>query len=225
LAGTGKSTIARTIARRYSEQGHLGASFFFSSGVQDVSQAGRFFTSLAVQLSNRIPSLQHYILDAISKNEDIASHSLSDQWRQLILHPLSKLDSYDSQLRCILIIDALDECENEYHIRTILQLLAEARSLTTVRLRVFLTSRPEIPVRHGICAIPQAEHQDFVLHSIQPTIINHDISLFLEHNLGRLSQEWTLGAGWPGEQVLQQLVQKSMLVGLLTTAKSLQKRG
>jgi hypothetical protein len=81
LAGTGKSTIARTIARRYSEQGHLGASFFFSRGVQDVSHAGRFFTSLAVQLSKRIPSLQHYISDAISKNEDIASHSLSDQWR------------------------------------------------------------------------------------------------------------------------------------------------
>jgi adenylate kinase family enzyme len=81
LAGTGKSTIARTIARRYSEQGHLGASFFFSRGVQDVSHAGRFFTSLAVQSSNHVPSLQHYISDAISKNKDIASQSLSDQWR------------------------------------------------------------------------------------------------------------------------------------------------
>lgn len=78
--------------------------------------------------------------------------------------------------------------------------------MTTVRLRVFLTSRPEIPIRHGIRAIPQAEHQDFVLHSIQPTIVNHDISLFLEHNLGIIRQEWTLGAGWPGEQVLRQLV-------------------
>jgi hypothetical protein len=30
LAGTGKSTIARTVAREYFEQGRLGASFFFS---------------------------------------------------------------------------------------------------------------------------------------------------------------------------------------------------
>lgn len=81
LAGTGKSTIARTIARRYSERGYLGASFFFSRGVQDMSHAGRFFTSLAAQLSNYIPSLQHYISNAISKNKDIASQSLSDQWR------------------------------------------------------------------------------------------------------------------------------------------------
>ena len=106
----------------------------------------------------------------------------------------------------MLIVDALDECDNEDHIRIILQLLAEARSLTTVRLRVFLTSRPEIPIRHGICHIPQAEHQDFILHNIPPTIVNHDISLFLEYNLGIIRQEWTLGADWPGEVALRQLV-------------------
>jgi hypothetical protein len=153
-----------------------------------------------------MPSLQHYISNAISDNIDIASQSLRDQWRQLILRPLSKLDSYNSQLHCVLIIDALDECDNENDIRTILQLLAEARSLRRVQLRVFLTSRPEIPIRHGICAIPQSEHQDFVLHNIQPSIVNHDISLFLEYNLGMIGQDWNLGAGWPGEQVVRQLV-------------------
>jgi hypothetical protein len=69
-----------------------------------------------------------------------------------------------------------------------------------------LTSRPEVPIRHGIRAIPQAEHQDFVLHNIQPMIINHDISLFLEYHLGIIGQEWTLGPKWPGEEVLRQLV-------------------
>jgi hypothetical protein len=69
-----------------------------------------------------------------------------------------------------------------------------------------LTSRPEVLIRHGIRTIPQAEHQDFVLHNIQPIIINHDISLFLEYHLGIIRQEWTLGAKWPGEEVLRQLV-------------------
>ncbi|OAF58542.1 hypothetical protein VC83_04965 [Pseudogymnoascus destructans] len=36
LAGTGKSTISRTVARRYNEQKRLGASFFFSKGDGDV---------------------------------------------------------------------------------------------------------------------------------------------------------------------------------------------
>jgi hypothetical protein len=44
LPDTGKSTIARTVSRKYFEQGRLAASFFFSSGGRDVSYAGKFFT-------------------------------------------------------------------------------------------------------------------------------------------------------------------------------------
>ncbi|XMA20307.1 hypothetical protein WAI453_013098 [Rhynchosporium graminicola] len=106
----------------------------------------------------------------------------------------------------IIVVDALDECEDDKDIRIILQLIAEARSLTTVQLRMFLTSRPAIPIRHGIRAIPQAEHQDFVLHDIQLMIINHDIYLFLEHHLGIIGQELSIRAGWPGGEVLRQLV-------------------
>ncbi|KAL5330128.1 hypothetical protein ACEPPN_003653 [Leptodophora sp. 'Broadleaf-Isolate-01'] len=206
LAGTGKSTIARTVARRYFEQKRLGASFFFSRGGGDVGHAGKFFTSFAVQLAYNVPSLRRYISEAVEEQIDIANHSLRDQWQQLVLRPLSKLDRRFSPASYLLIVDALDECDNKGHIRTILQLLAEVRSLTTIRLRVFLTSRPEIPIRHGICAIPQAEHQEFVLHRIQPAVVNHDISLFLEYNLGMIRQEWSLGADWPGEVVLRQLV-------------------
>ena len=159
-----------------------------------------------MQLAYSVPSIRRHILEATEEQIHIANHSLGDQRRQLVLGPLSRLDERLSPSSYLLIIDALDECDNADHIRTILQLLAEARSLTTVRLRIFLTSRPEIPIRHEIRAIPQAEHQVFILHNIPPTIVDYDISLFLEYNLGILRQEWTLGAGWPGEQVLRQLV-------------------
>ena len=103
-------------------------------------------------------------------------------------------------------IDAIDECESDIDVRLILQLLVEAQSLEKVRLRVFLTSRPEIPIRHGMYNIPQAQHQDFVLQDIPPATINHDIALFLKHNLRLIGREWTLGADWPTEVVLRQLV-------------------
>jgi hypothetical protein len=171
-----------------------------------VSHAGKFFTSIAVQLANSIPSLRYYTCNAISNCKDIASQSFRDQWNQLILFPLSKLGSDSSSSSYVLVIDALDECDKDEHIRMVLQLLAEARTLKTTRLRILLTSRPEIPIRHGFYQIPDAQHQDFVLHNVLPTIINHDISLFLEYNLGIIRQEWTLGADWPGEVVLRQLV-------------------
>jgi hypothetical protein len=203
LAGTGKSTIARTISLKYFKQKRLAASFFFSKGGGDIGHAGRFFTSLAVQLARNIPQTQQFIADALLEHDNIADQSLRDQWRQLILRPLSMLDSRSSY---VLIVDALDECDNEDNIRTILQLLGEARKLKTVRLRVFLTSRPEVPIRHGFCQMPNSEHQDFVLHNISPSIVNHDISIYLQYNLKLIAAERSLGAGWPGEQIIERLV-------------------
>jgi len=102
-----------------------------------------------------VPSLQTHICDAVRERSDIANLSLLDQWRELVTRPLKlvKSDKPSSLSSYLLIIDALDECDNEGHVRTILQLLAEVRSLSTVRLRVFLTSRPEVPIRYGIHAI------------------------------------------------------------------------
>ena len=91
-------------------------------------------------------------------------------------------------------------------IRMILQLLTEARTSKTVRLRVFLTSRHEIPIRHGFYQILDTERQDFVLHNISPSIVNHDISIFLQHNLNFTAGERSLGASWLGEQIVKRLV-------------------
>lgn len=114
-----------------------------------MSNAGRFVTSIALQLANNIPILRQYICNAIIKHIEVASQSLCDQWCQLILRPLFRLGSCSSPSSYVLIVDALDECDKEEHIRIILRLLAEAQTLKTVRLWVFLTSRPEILVRHG----------------------------------------------------------------------------
>ncbi|TAQ84472.1 hypothetical protein B7494_g7219 [Chlorociboria aeruginascens] len=204
LAGTGKSTIARTVARRYDDQKRLGASFFFSRGGGDASHAGKFVTSLARQLAYAVPDLKPHICEAVKKQSDIANLSFLDQWGKLILGPLSRLER--SHQSYILALDALDECENDNDVRIILQLLAKARLLPTVRLRIFLTSRPEIPIRHGMNDISQAEHQDFILHEVPRTITDHDISLFLKSKLGEFGRDWRFGEDWPGEVNLKQLV-------------------
>src|SRR2546423_1881685 len=177
LAGTGKSTMARTIAREYYDKKRLRASFFFSRGGGDVSHARKFFTSIAIQLADKSSSLKLYICGAIGKHSDIGYQTLRDQWHQLILEPLSKLDSNFSDQPLLIVVDALDECDDENDIRAILQLFTEARSLRNVQLRVIMTSRPEIPIRHGFYQIQDAEHHDFILHNISPSIIDHDISI------------------------------------------------
>lgn len=210
MAGTGKSTIARTIAYNYSELNRLGASFFFSRGGGDLGHAGKFFTTIAWQLANVFPTVRRHICEAVAENKDIARQTLRDQWNQLILEPLTKLRATLVQPSLLIVIDALDECEEDNDIRLLLLLLAEAKSLESIRLRIFVTSRPETPIRLGFRAMPSIIHNDLALHNVSRAIVDHDISVLLRVQFKEIreSSEY-LPADWPGDKTIDLLVQKA----------------
>jgi hypothetical protein len=210
MAGTGKSTIARTVARTFYDQDRLGGSFFFSRGGGDLAKADKFFTTLSVQLAKMSPDLKRYICDAIARHGNIDQQSLHDQWKQLIFRPISMLKH--GQLRStslIFVIDALDECEHRDDIKVILRLFAEANDLKRMQLRVLVTSRPETPVRLGFGDISVTVHEDFVLHNIDQSIIEHDISIFLKHELKSIKEKRGLFVEWPNKQIVDLLAQRT----------------
>ncbi|PGH05022.1 hypothetical protein AJ79_06909 [Helicocarpus griseus UAMH5409] len=206
-AGTGKSTIARTVARASYDAGRLGASFFFSTGNGDAGHASTFFTSIAVQLASKASVLRGHICEAIGESKDIARQALQDQWRQLILQPLSRLEADFPYKPLTIVVDALDECEGDNDVRSIVQLFSEARSLR-IPLRILMTSRPEVSVRHGFHNI-SAEHRNLILHNIMPSIVDNDIAIYLKHTLENIRQEHGLAADWPGERAIRHLVEKA----------------
>ncbi|CAI7582039.1 unnamed protein product [Penicillium bialowiezense] len=71
-AGTGKSTIARTVADRLYEKGLLAASFFFKRDEADRRSAKYFFTTIAVQLVRIMPAVAAHMRSAIEANPGIA---------------------------------------------------------------------------------------------------------------------------------------------------------
>lgn len=198
LAGTGKSTIAQTIAQKFHGEKRLAASYFFTRGGPDVSGSEMFVTTIALQLAINVPASRKHICDALIRYNNITSQSLRDQWQHLVLHPLSLLEVPSS---LIIVVDALDECSGTDNIRLIIQLLSESRGL----LRILLTSRPELPVRNEFSRRPSAQRQEFVLHDISPPIVDHDIGVFLEHNLRFIAQECNQPVGWPGKEVILRL--------------------
>jgi hypothetical protein len=210
MAGTGKSTIARTVADMFYTRKRLAASFFFSRGGGDVGSAGKFFTTVARQLGHISPALHRHICVAITEQKEIAGQALRDQWNQLILQPLSKLDPTSLQSSLIIVIDALDECEGDNDIKLLIQLLAEAKNLKNIQLRIFLTSRPEIPVRLGFRPMPAILHHDLLLHDVPRILVDHDISLFLRIQFREISSNSEyLPADWPGDKAIDRLVQKA----------------
>ncbi|KAF3146799.1 hypothetical protein TWF569_006262 [Orbilia oligospora] len=120
VAGTGKSTISRTVAQRFSRSSKL----LLKRGENERDNASKLFTTIAVQLSQELPELVPYIKRAIQEEPDIATKSLGRQFELLVFDPLQKLSQQNSyytsrskmkagSLSLLLVVDALDECRDE----------------------------------------------------------------------------------------------------------------
>lgn len=210
MAGTGKSTMSRTVAYELAKQKRpatLAASFFFSRGQRDISDAKKFFTTIAMQLANSLPEIRPLITKAIEENFDIDKRGLSEQWQHLIFNPLREAPAQSTTL--VLVIDALDECDKDADVQLILRLLAKTKNLNTIRFKIFITSRPETPILAEFRQMTENTHQDLVLHQIDSFIVNHDISVFLQYKLSQVKAENGLRTPWPDEPTIQLLVERA----------------
>ncbi|KAL4776957.1 hypothetical protein BDW60DRAFT_203057, partial [Aspergillus nidulans var. acristatus] len=211
MAGTGKSTISRTVARSLKDTNHLGASFFFKRGEGDRGNAKKFFPTLTRQLMLWSSELRSGVQEALDHDPDIASKSLREQFEKLLLQPLLGLDQLGRRPRtAVMVIDALDECEHDQDIQNIIRLLPLLQKAKSVRLRIFLTSRPELPISLGFSEIGDHEYQDLALHEIPEEVTEHDIHLFLQDRFTKIKHDRNISQDWPGDNVIQELVRISV---------------
>ncbi|THC90327.1 hypothetical protein EYZ11_010206 [Aspergillus tanneri] len=211
MAGTGKSTISRTVARYFKEKGSLGASFFFKRGEEHRGNAKKLFPTIIQQLTTRNPQLAHNVQKAIEEDPYISEKALGEQFDKLILQPLLGLDP-DQAVTMVIVIDALDECETEDYkddIRVIIQLLPRVQISKYMRLRFFLTSRPELPIRLGFKNIKD-RHQHLGLHDVPKAAIERDISIFLRHSFVDIQHDHELSTDWPGDGVIEALLARTV---------------
>jgi hypothetical protein len=225
MAGTGKSTISWTIAEWLTGQGRegiieLGASFFFKRGEGDRASASRFFPTIVRQLVSKVPGMDSLLADVITSDPSIFDKALGEQFDKLIYQPLQKVKATTSNSRIlVVVVDALDECEKERDIKTIIDLWSRLPEITTVCLRLFLTSRPDLPIQLGFRNISAAAHRDMILQDEVPqTTIQHDIFVFLKDKFENVRKQYrldpllgkALGQDWPGDKILHALVKMAV---------------
>lgn len=214
-AGTGKSTISRTVAQSFVDKGMLGASFFFKHGEADRGSVALFFPTIASQLVQMFPQVAPHIRAAIEADPTIHDRSIKEQFDKLIAEPI-KILSQASQLPTIVVVaDALDECDNVEHVRLVIHLLSQAKH--SAPLKFFVTSRPELAIRLGFADIC-GHYEDLILHQVPSIIVERDIALFLQHEFNVILQDYNksvssnrrLPLSWPGTDSFQQLISMSV---------------
>ncbi|KAK6525997.1 hypothetical protein TWF281_011038 [Arthrobotrys megalospora] len=214
MAGTGKSTISRSVARSLLNSNQLGASFFFKRGEGMRGSAVRFFGTIASDLRRRIPELGPLIASAVAADTDICRRGLSLQFTQLVLNPLEELEKTAKSPSgpIVIVVDALDECDGEDDVKLLLDLLSRVDSLA-IDMRVFITSRPETPIQHGWNEISRhIDGRKFILHEIKDSTIKRDISIFLKDEFRKIQElrRREVKEGWPGDDRIESLAEMAI---------------
>jgi hypothetical protein len=215
LAGTGKSTVARTFCERTAARngGVYLASFFISRHADDRRKALNVFHTLVYQLAARHKSMRRAVCDVLRAEPDLLSKSLDLQVPKL-LSPL--LLHMPSSIQTVIVIDALDECDKDDNGREagrLIPLLMHTLRAASQKTSLLMTSRDEVSIRAMFAESTGGTLEQMILrlHDIDKSIVRGDLERYFRHHLRRIAlRDRTLRADeWPGASALEQLLART----------------
>ncbi|KAL0952391.1 hypothetical protein HGRIS_006667 [Hohenbuehelia grisea] len=226
-AGTGKSAIARSIARKLEQEKHLGGSFFCLRGNTDRSNARLIVPTLAYSLAVIIPKYRDALRAAFDDFAalGVAHWNVDHQVETVLSTPLSEVSTSHPGL--VFVIDALDECQSPDDIVVLLKALSAAPLPCLPGVKFFLISRPEAHIRGAFLSRISRGDLSEILH-LHKVEVKSDIRLYLGRQLEDIqSKNQDLPLGWPSEQYFEALVRLAgtLFISASTVIKYLRGRG
>lgn len=226
-AGSGKTTIARTLAYLCVEKGLNQASFFFYRLDDTRNGIKPLVATLAYQIACRFPLLKDSITAEIEGKPHIFDLSVEEQFQCLVIQPLNSKgwihDPATSQPQPIVcVIDALDECLDERGNKSSLQrrsLEVQSHFVQTLHRLVsskncpvifMLASRSEANLRMSFNQIRHSISRIYLDNSCNPS---DDIRRFVADKFEEIRTTHPLASSlphnWPKPSAIGAIVAKS----------------
>ncbi len=219
-AGSGKSTVCRSLAKQLDEEKSLAGSFFFFRTDPSRNSVERLIPTLAYQIAYSIPEIRQFIAEAVRENPEIFQKSLKTQWEKLITKPVTQLAASDlSQGRSLttqtklILIDGLDQCENRKDWRTLFDALSPCLG---GQIKLLIASRLERDIKESFKNLGSKENLRLgtkVVNFMERPSIHHDIRLYLNDRFAEIKsthpQKNSFLSSWPSADSVKELVRKS----------------
>lgn len=191
MAGTGKTTISYTFCDALASEAQssaavLGASFFCYRELEDCRQSRFIIPTIAFQLARCSRTFAFHLVEALVQNPAAPEMIFAKQFHDLLETPW-KVAKDTFAPTPIIIIDALDECEDGTAFLE--QLLKAMQSNCLPGLKFFITSRPEQAI---VDIFPPSSSPLFTflrLQDINHTTIHEDIKLYISTRLSGVAAQ------------------------------------
>ncbi|KAJ4016030.1 hypothetical protein NW752_006964 [Fusarium irregulare] len=212
-AGTGKSTLVRSVADSLHEVKKLVAGYFFKRGEQGRNDTNRLFSTLAMQMADNVHGFKASLRASLGNidKDSIDKMDLGFQFEKLLKVPLEKLPPLDSsQDSRVIVLDALDECERPENLNRILAFISEiCNNHKILPLRVLLTSRPVPGVIDALQPLMRdGTTRQLPLNRVFTEDTKTDIRSYLETNFMRIRTKAKIRQDpWPTLAEINHLVE------------------
>lgn len=197
MAGTGKTTIACSKCEALERNHQLGASFFCTRNSPECRSAKKIVPTIAYQLARYSRPFQAALCQVLEKDPDVGTRKISLQLERLLKEPLEEVKNAMPD-NVVVVIDALDECDNSKEVRAFLTELF--RVAADIPLKFFVTSRPEPEIRDQMITHAESDRSVLHLHEIERSVVQADIDLYLREELASVS---------PSDEQIKRLVELS----------------
>jgi hypothetical protein len=211
MAGTGKTTIAKSFAIEMANKGCLGASFFIRRTQELTRNPCHIVQTLAFDMAN-LGYRRMNTLSAILRDQpQVVTMPLKDQIDWLITKPF-ELSPSDETL--VMIIDGIDEAERPlsweaghgiYHAGADL-LVKLASALSRHSIRLFFTSRNEPDIARELSSV---KYYLVDLHDHRRSTNSSDLKIYYAMHLDEISKQTGIGIDWRSKIDLPLLLQQT----------------
>lgn len=213
MTGTGKTSIAFSFAKQLHECGSLGGSFFCSRQYEECTKVSNILPTIAVFLAQVSPSYAAGLKEVIKKDPDAGHHSVKQQFADLFATSFQYAAHHDrdASRTKVVVIDALDECEDENAIRNLISALSQDFA-AEVPLKFLLTSEPDPAIRRGFGALRLgAAYTKFLLHEVPRNVVSADIRRYIKDTLLEMAEGRSAfdAEDWPPSNQVDVLVRRS----------------
>ncbi|OCH89240.1 hypothetical protein OBBRIDRAFT_700669, partial [Obba rivulosa] len=214
--GTGKSTIAFTIAAELEWSHRMGTIFAFDRKSGMIPSV--LWRHVTFTLACEYPNCRNHIVAALKgKPSGLTNITATEIFHQFVINPLEKWDSPPAKIPRdrlpVLIIDALDGCgglggSSAPDRKDVLSHIAEWTKLSP-HFKLIITSRLEDDIGRTFFTSPH-QSLDIGTGNAVSSESSHDIQRYIEHRFDEIVKaNLGLPSNWPGKDVVDSLTSRA----------------
>ncbi|KAF5372434.1 hypothetical protein D9757_009930 [Collybiopsis confluens] len=180
MAGMGKSTIAKTICKKYSNRVgdcQLGASFFCSRQSAELRSQQNVIPTIVYQLGKRSDTFW----DALAAVDEDAVNDPKNHVSSILFEPWQKRSPEESS-RWLIVIDALDELDGSGGSLLLQQLLKGISRDKINGIKILITGRPDQTITK-VCNEELSNEAICKLEDVETSQVAGDISKYIQQKL------------------------------------------